>query len=192
MAGWAREMWFDQTKLPWAMPSPNMPTLDTAAVYPGFCLLEGTELSEGRGTTRPFEIFGAPFIDPERLVRRLRELDLPGVHFRPLHFQPTFQKHAGQRCGGAQLHVTDRHVFQSVLTAAAVLSVVHELWPEEFRWLKPPYEYETRKAPIEILAGGTWLRQGVDAGQPPQAMLDACRGDLAAFDGEVAESLHYE
>ncbi len=192
MRGWRRRHWFDQTGLPWVMPSPNMPTLDTAVVYPGFCLLEGTQLSEGRGTTRPFEIFGAPFIDPLRLTARLAEYTLPGVVFRPLHFEPTFQKHAGRLCGGAQMHVTDRAAFRSVLTAVVVLATVRELWPADFRWLEPPYEYETSKPPIDILAGGTWLRDGVDAGNPPGVMVDAQEMELDEFAGRVRECLHYE
>src|SRR3989442_10345350 len=103
MKNWERAMWFDQTGLPWVMPSPNMPTLETAMVYPGMCLFEGTNLSEGRGTTRPFEIFGAPFVEPRALARLLHEAQLPGARFRPCYFKPTFQKHAGASCGGVQL-----------------------------------------------------------------------------------------
>jgi uncharacterized protein YbbC (DUF1343 family) len=137
MKGWQRGAWFDETGLPWVMPSPNMPTLDTAAVYPGMCLLEGTNLSEGRGTTRPFEIFGAPFIDPEKLVRRLEDFRLQGVVFRPLYFQPTFQKHAGRLCGGAQLHVIDRKRFKPFKTGVAVLKAAHDLFPSKFKWKRP-------------------------------------------------------
>jgi uncharacterized protein YbbC (DUF1343 family) len=111
MKQWERAMWFDQTGLPWVMPSPNMPTLDTATVYPGMCLFEGTNISEGRGTTRPFEIFGAPFIDAEKLCTVLNNQKLLGVFFRENYFQPTFQKFAGQLCGGAQIHVIDRECF---------------------------------------------------------------------------------
>src|SRR2546423_4181318 len=116
MKGWDRAMWFDQTGLPWVMPSPNMPTLNTAPVYPGMCLLEGTNISEGRGTTRPFEIFGAPFIEAEDFTRELNALKLPGTHFRATWFQPTFQKCAGEMCGGAQLHGMWRDQFQPHLT----------------------------------------------------------------------------
>ena len=129
MRGWDRKMWFDQTGLPWVLPSPNMPALDTAIVYPGMCLLEGTILSEGRGTTRPFEIFGAPFIEPDTIVKRLDEFGLPGVIFRPLYFQPTFQKHSGKLCGGAQIHVTNRDKFKPFKTGIAVLKAVHGLYP---------------------------------------------------------------
>src|SRR5712691_7781401 len=121
MKNWQREMWFDQTGLPWVMPSPNMPTLDTATVYPGMCLLEGTNISEGRGTTRPFEIFGAPFIDAESFCRELNALRLLGVHFRATWFQPTFQKFAGRLCGGAQLHVLDRNSFRPFATGVEII-----------------------------------------------------------------------
>jgi uncharacterized protein YbbC (DUF1343 family) len=191
MKGWRRSTWFPETGLPWVMPSPNMPTVDTAAVYPGFCLLEGTTLSEGRGTTRPFEIFGAPFIDPEPLVRRLAELDLPGVIFRPVSFEPTFQKHAGRLCRGAQVHVTDRERFRSVLAAAAVLGAVHDLWPADFRWKQPPYEYEHEKLPIDILTGGAGFRTDIEAGRTPSEMAASWRPGLAAFDREIAGFLHY-
>jgi uncharacterized protein YbbC (DUF1343 family) len=146
------------------MPSPNMPALDTAVVYPGMCLLEGTNLSEGRGTTRPFEIFGAPFIGPEPLVKRLNEFKLPGVLFRPMYFEPAFQKHAGRLCGGAQIHVNDREKFRPFKTGVAVLKSVHDLYPRKFRWKRPPYEYEKKKMPVDILAGTDRLRKDIESG----------------------------
>jgi uncharacterized protein YbbC (DUF1343 family) len=151
MKNWEREMWFDQTGLPWVMPSPNMPTLDTATVYPGMCLLEGTNISEGRGTTHPFEIFGAPFVQAEELCRELNSLRLPGVFFRETYFQPTFHKFAGELCGGAQLHVTDRNVFQPFQTGVEIIRMLRKL--KEFAWKKPPYEYEWKRLPIEVLIG---------------------------------------
>jgi uncharacterized protein YbbC (DUF1343 family) len=153
MQGWKRQDWFDQTGLPWIQPSPNLPTLDSATVYPGSVLVEGTCLSEGRGTTRPFELIGAPFIGSRPYAERLNALDLPGVRFRPAYFEPTFQKWAGQMCGGIQIHVTDRERFEPYLTGIAVISVARSLYPESFRWREPPYEYETKKLPIEILCG---------------------------------------
>jgi uncharacterized protein YbbC (DUF1343 family) len=153
MEGWSRDMWWDDTGLPWVMPSPNMPTLDTATVYPGMCLLEGTNLSEGRGTTRPFELFGAPWIHGDRLCEALREQELPGVHFRSVSFEPTFQKHAEACCQGAQLHVTDREAFRPVETGKTILQTIAACWPQDFSWNPPPYEYETEKLPIEILLG---------------------------------------
>ena len=151
--GWNRAHYHDETGLPWVMPSPNMPTVDTAVVYPGMCLLEGTNLSEGRGTTRPFELFGAPWIDAARLNRNLNGLRLPGVHFREAAFEPGFQKYAGQVCRGAQLHVTDRAAFRPVRTGLAILRLVRDLHPADFAWKQPPYEYEHEKRPVEILCG---------------------------------------
>src|SRR5205085_7758532 len=128
--GLRRDMDFEATGLPWVLPSPNMPTVETAFVYPGMCLIEGTNLSEGRGTTRPFEICGAPGVDASRLCQQLNAERLAGVVFRPMWFQPTFQKHAGQLCGGLQLHVTDRSTFRPVRTGLAVLAALRNLTNE--------------------------------------------------------------
>jgi uncharacterized protein YbbC (DUF1343 family) len=151
---WKRAMWFDETGLPWVMPSPNMPTVETATVYPGMCLLEGTNISEGRGTTRPFEIFGAPFIETEQLCRELNDSKLPGVFFREAYFQPAFHKFAGQLCGGAQLHVVDRNSFRPFATGVEIIKRIRKLCGDEFQWKQPPYEYEWKRLPIEILIGG--------------------------------------
>ncbi len=182
MEEWSRRTWFDGCGLPWVLPSPNMPTPDTALVYPGMCLLEGTTLSEGRGTTRPFEIFGAPFIkNPERLVKRLAEFRLPGVVLRPLYFEPTFQKHAGTICGGAQIHVTDRERFLPFKTAAGILKAVRELYPKSRIWKKPPYEYEEIKLPIDILAGAPELRMQIDGGTALDVMEEKWKEQCQAF-----------
>lgn len=154
MRGWRREMWFDETGLPWVMPSPNMPTLDTAIVYPGMCLLEGTNISEGRGTTRPFEIFGAPFIDAEALCTTMNRSDLPGMFLRENYFQPTFHKFAGELCAGAQIHVLDRASFRPFDTAVAIIRCLRRMCPDHFEWKPPPYEYEYTRLPIEVLIGG--------------------------------------
>jgi uncharacterized protein YbbC (DUF1343 family) len=164
LRGWRRSMWFDQTGLPWVLPSPNMPTCDTALVYPGMCLLEGTELSEGRGTTRPFEIVGAPFVDGHALAAALADDRLPGVAARPLGFLPTFHKHAGVPCGGVQLHVTDREAFRPYLTGVAVLRALRALWPAEMAWRTRPYEFVSDRLAIDLLAGSPALREGIDAG----------------------------
>jgi uncharacterized protein YbbC (DUF1343 family) len=163
MEGWKRTRWYDETRMPWVMPSPNMPTLDTATVYPGCVFLEGTNVSEGRGTTRPFEILGAPFIDPYQLADTLDGQALTGVHFRPLYFQPTFHKFAGQTCGGIQIHVTDRNVFNPVITGIAVISAMNRLWPEHFAWKEPPYEYVYDKLPFDVIAGTNKLRSSIEA-----------------------------
>jgi uncharacterized protein YbbC (DUF1343 family) len=164
--GWRRRDAFEATGLPWVMPSPNMPTVDTAFVYPGLCLIEGTNVSEGRGTTRPFEIIGAPFVDGYRLAERLGSYDLPGVRFRPLSFRPTFHKHAGKSCGGIQLHVVDRTNFRPYRTGVAIL---RELWAtagEGFAWRTEPYEFVAHLPAIDLLTGGPEVRLGIERGQP--------------------------
>ncbi|MEM1443727.1 MAG: DUF1343 domain-containing protein [Verrucomicrobiota bacterium] len=153
LTGWDRSRYYDETGLPWVIPSPNMPTVDTAVVYPGMCLFEGTNVSEGRGTTRPFELFGAPWIDGHALAHELNQRELPGVTFRDAAFEPGFQKHAGEVCRGCQIHVTDRDTFRPVRTALEILYYLKETYPSEFRWKEPPYEYEYEKLPIEILCG---------------------------------------
>ncbi|MDA8083149.1 MAG: DUF1343 domain-containing protein [Nitrospiraceae bacterium] len=185
MSGWRRSAWFEDTGLPWVFPSPNMPTVDTAAVYPGMCLLEGTNVSEGRGTTRPFEIFGAPWIDPDGLLKRLGDYRLPGVLFRPLYFLPTFQKHAGKLCGGAQIHVTDRAKFRPFLTGVGIVKAIYDLYPQKFAWKQPPYEYEERLLPIDILAGDDRLRKDIESGSDLHAMEVWWREELRAFDRKV-------
>ena len=160
--GWSRGDYFDDTGLPWAMPSPNMPLLDTALVYPGACLLEGTNISEGRGTTRPFETFGAPYLDGWQFAAALNEIQLPGCRFRAVQFQPTFQKHAGSICEGAFLHVVDRHAFEPALAYVAILQEAVRQSAGAFKWNDPPYEYEVEKLPIDILAGNSWLREGIE------------------------------
>jgi len=181
MEGWSRRMFWDETAVPWVIPSPNMPTLDTAIVYPGQVLFEGTQLSEARGTTRPFELVGAPWIDADRFAGRMNALALPGVHFRPTYFEPTFQKHARQTCGGCQLHVTDRTTFRPVLTTAALLHEFRAADPEKFAWRQPPYEYEHDKMPIDILAGSSNLRAQIDAGLDHRAIADSWEADRATF-----------
>ena len=161
MDGWRRDMFYDNTGLPWVMPSPNIPTPDTAIVYPGAVLFEGTALSEGRGTTRPFELIGAPWIDGDALADAMNGRRLPGVHFRPVFFEPTFQKHAKTTCGGVQLHVTDRNAFRPLRTAVELIAEFEVQGPSRFAWREPPYEYEHEKMPIDILYGGSGLRDAV-------------------------------
>ena len=154
MEGWERDMFYDETGLPWILPSPNMPTLDTAIVYPGQCLLEATNVSEARGTTLPFELMGAPWIRGEDFSRKLNGLGLPGVFFREAYFQPTFHKYSGELCHGTQFHVTDRKAYKPLQTSLEVLKHLVKEYPNDFEWKKPPYEYEYEKLPIEILLGG--------------------------------------
>ncbi len=192
MKGWKRAMWFDQTDLPWVMPSPNVPTLDSAIVYPGMVLVEGTRLSEGRGTTRPFEFLGAPYIGARRLAEELNSLDLPGIHFRPAYFQPTFQKWAGQTCGGVQLHVRQREIFEPYLTGVAVLVTIRKLHPEQFEWREPPYEYELDRLPIEILCGSRGIVDLIEGGASPEQIRDSWRSDVANFMKQREPYLLYE
>ena len=172
MEGWQRSMYHDTTGLPWVLPSPNLPTLESAIVYPGMVLLEGTNLSEGRGTTRPFEIFGAPWIDADALAGRLNETGLPGAHFRPVVFAPTFQKHVRQACGGCQVHVTDRGAFRPVETAVTLLAAVRQ---------EPPYEYEAVKMPIDILYGSDRLRRGLEDGRAATEIAAGWTAEVKEF-----------
>ncbi len=164
MAGWSRGMFFDETGLPWVMPSPNIPTLDSAVVFPGTVLFEGTLASEGRGTTRPFELIGAPWVSAEPFAAAMNLRGLPGVHFRPAVFEPTFQKHARRACGGCQIHVLNRHQFKPVVTGVALIEAVRAADPDRFAWRETSYEYEHEKLSIDILSGGSSLRERIDAG----------------------------
>lgn len=190
LAGWKRSMRFDQTGLPWVMPSPNMPTLDTATVYGGMCLLEATNISEGRGTTRPFEIVGAPYINGDDLAAAMNKKRLSGVVFRPVQFRPTFNKWVGQLCGGVQLHVTHSGQFNSFLTGLLLIQTVRNLFPR-FRWTPPPYEYETIKKPIDILCGTDRIRRTLETGGDPRSMEKIWRVDRRAFDSKTRPHLLY-
>ncbi len=181
MEGWRREMYHDATGLPWIIPSPNLPTLDSTIVYPGAVLVEGTMLSEGRGTTRPFELIGAPWIDGERLAESMNARGLPGVHFRGTFFEPTFQKHARQTCGGCQMHVLDRRTFRPVRTAVELLDGFRRQDAQKFAWRNPPYEYEHDKEPIDILWGSPRLRETIDASADIDAFVASWRPDEHAF-----------
>lgn len=192
MEGWQRGNFFDQTGLPWVLPSPNMPTVDTALVYPGMCLLEGTNVSEGRGTTRPFEIFGAPWIDPDTLCDAMKQHALPGVVLRPMHFTPTFNKYRGELCGGAQLHVTDRSSYRPVKTALCLLSSLLQLSPGHFRWKEPPYEFVHDRLPIDILFGSSRVREQLEKGTPPGRIEAGWASDLENFKRIREKYLLYE
>lgn len=182
MEGWKRRMWFDNTGLRWVLPSPNIPTLDSATVYAGMCLLEGTNLSEGRGTTRPFEIFGAPFIVPDLLIQRLNDFKLPGVIFRPICFIPTFHKYEGKLCKGAQLHVINREKYKPFLTSVSIIKAVHDVYPKYFAWKKPPYEYEKVLLPIDILTGTDRVRRDIEDGVDLKTMGSWWHDELTDFD----------
>lgn len=181
MPAWRRESYFDETGLPWVLPSPNIPTLDSAIVYPGTVLFEGTNVSEGRGTTRPFELVGAPWIDPETFAARMNARGLPGVYFRPALFEPTFHKHVGTPCGGCQLHVTDRRSFRPVETGVALLQTFRTMGPDHFAWREPPYEYEYLLAPIDILCGSSEVRERLELGDDAADIAAGWREPVAAF-----------
>ena len=179
--GWRRTDYFEATGLPWVLPSPNLPTLESAVVYPGQVLLEGTILSEGRGTTRPFELFGAPFLEADRIKARLAEIPLPGMILREAFFEPTFHKWAGELCQGFQLHVTDRRSFKPYFTTLALLGVILELYPHDFTWRQPPYEYETERLPIDLLTGDKAIREGLDQGTPVPDLEAGWQQELEEF-----------
>ena len=191
MQGWRRSMYWDATALPWVMPSPNIPTLDSAIVYPGTVLFEGTMLSEGRGTTRPFELVGAPWIDAERFASAMNALGLPGIVCRPAVFEPTFQKHAKQPCGGCQVHVVDRQAFRPVLTGVALIDMFRRFDAGRFAWRQPPYEYEHEKVPFDILAGSDVLRRQIEAAVPLAEIAETWREDEKAFEAQRRSFLLY-
>jgi uncharacterized protein YbbC (DUF1343 family) len=181
MEGWSRDMYWDATDLPWVMPSPNMPTLDTAIVYPGTVLYEGTMLSEGRGTTRPFELIGAPWLDGDKFAERMCRVGLKGVHFRSVTFEPTFQKHGRVTCGGCQIHVTSREAFLPVKAGVSLLRECYGSAPDRFAWRDPPYEYEHDKMPIDILAGSPALREQIESQMPLEEIVASWRAGVAEF-----------
>ncbi len=192
LEGWSRELWFDETDIPWVLPSPNMPTLDSATVFPGTVHLEGTQMSEGRGTTRPFELAGAPYIEAGEFARSLESEGLPGVKFRPTNFQPTFQKHMGTTCGGVQIHVLDREEFKPVLTGLAVVKTCFEMYSENFRWKEPPYEYVFDKNPFDVISGTDSLRKAFEKGESLEELEESWRQGLEIFLEEREKFLLYE
>lgn len=191
MVGWRREFWLDDTDAPWVMPSPNMPTLDTATVFPGAVHFEGTQLSEGRGTTKPFELIGAPYINPDDYAERLTAFALPGVIFRSCVFQPTFQKHAKVSCGGVQVHVVDREKFDSVLAGIAMVKVAHDMYPSEFRWKEPPYEYVFDKNPFDVISGTNKIREAIEQGTSLETIGQGWQAPLAEFESIRTPHLLY-
>jgi uncharacterized protein YbbC (DUF1343 family) len=190
MRGWQRSMHHDDAGAPWVMPSPNLPTLETALVYPGTVLFEGTSVSEGRGTTRPFELVGAPGIAAERFALALNRQRLPGVRFRPAVFEPTFHKHARLSCGGCQVHVLDRRAFRPVATGVALVAAFRSA-DRGFHWRDPPYEYEHRKLPFDILAGSAVLREQIEGGVPADEIARSWEAGVAAFEKVRVKFLLY-
>ena len=191
MEGWAREHWFAETDAPWILPSPNIPTPLTTMVFPGTVHLEGTQMSEGRGTTRPFELVGAPYISAGPFARTLAGYGLPGVYYRPCYFQPTFQKHAGRTCGGVQIHVTDREQFEPVTAGLAVVHAAYGMYGEQFRWKEPPYEYVYDKNPFDVIAGTARLRAAIEGGATLAEIVASWQEPLRQFESARARYLLY-
>jgi uncharacterized protein YbbC (DUF1343 family) len=189
MRGWTREMWFAETGLPWVPTSPAMPHLSTATVYPGTCFIEGTNLSEGRGTALPFEIVGAPWFDGYELARSLEQLHLPGVHFRPLYFVPSASKHAGEHCSGAQVHVTDRNVLHPVALGLHVIAACRAQAPDRFEFLKS--SWEGRPPHLDLLTGTPRVREGLEAGRSVEAIAQEWQADVAGFEQARGRYLLY-
>lgn len=195
MQGWRRDMWFDQTGLPWVMPSPNMPTLQTAITYPGQCLLEGTNLSEGRGTTRPFELFGAPYLDAQAFAEAMTGYDLPGVAFRTVSFKPMFQKHADAICKGVQIHVTDRERYRSLEMSLCVLAVclAHQKHGviDGFGWREQAYEFVQDRLAIDLLLGDEQVRVALEAGEHPRELFEHMAQARETFEAQRQQCLLY-
>jgi len=191
LSGWSRDLWYGDTDGPWVLPSPNIPTPESCKVFPGTVHLEGTQMSEGRGTTRPFELVGAPYIDADRFATTLNQRKLPGVYFRGCVFMPTFQKHGGKACGGVQIHVTDRNAFEPVSAGVAVVKTAHDLYPDDFRWKDPPYEYEYERNPFDVISGTTKLRQQIERGESLDAIVDGWSAGVDEFMRVRAQYLLY-
>lgn len=189
--GWRRDEWWEETGREWVMPSPNMASPATAAVYPGTVLVEGTNVSEGRGTVKPFELTGAPYLDGDRMAGRLNSLGLPGVRFRAAWFRPVFDKWAGELCGGVQAHVLDRRAFKPYRTGIEIVRAAMELGGEKFAWREPPFEYEREKMPFDILAGTDRIRLGLERGRRAEEMEEEWMEGLREFERVRAGYLLY-
>jgi uncharacterized protein YbbC (DUF1343 family) len=191
MDKWAREDYFDETDAPWVMPSPNMPTPDTTTVFPATVYFEGTQISEGRGTTRPFEIIGAPFIDADELTDALLQLQLPGVKFRAVNFLPTFQKHGKMVCGGVFLHIIDRKTFEPVITGIAMVKTIYDLYTNDFKWKNPPYEYVFDLNPFDVISGTDKIRNFIEASADLDTIKHYWQNDVKEFEALREKYLLY-
>jgi uncharacterized protein YbbC (DUF1343 family) len=189
--GWRREDWLDATGLPWVLPSPNMPTVDTAGLYPGLCLVEATTLSEGRGTTRPFHLIGAPWIDAEILTERLRNLDLDGVGVRAARFRPEFGKHGGEVCAGVELHLIDRQSCEPVAFGLHLVKTIHDLHPDHFAWRPDPYEFVGDLQALDVLTGSAAARQAIEGGMELEPLLESWRRSVHEFENCLEGVLLY-
>ncbi len=181
MIGWHRDMLWHETGLRWIMPSPNMPLPETAFVYPGQVLWEGTNVSEGRGTCRPFEIFGAPYLDTRAIKQVLEPEARRGCHLQDYSFRPTFQKWAGEICHGFMIHIVDPHVYHPYFTSISLLKAVLEIHSENFKWKNPPYEYDYERMPIDLISGNLSLRKDLESGMPVKHIREKWAEDLTSF-----------
>ena len=191
MDNWSREDFYDETDAPWVMPSPNMPTVDTSVVFPATVYLEGTQVSEGRGTTRPFETIGASYINALELADALTSLELLGVIFRPINFLPTFQKFANENCGGVFLHISNREIFEPVITGLMIIKTIFDLYPNEFKWKNPPYEYVYDRNPFDVIAGTTKIREFFEQGKTIKEVKNSWQTDIEEFSKTRAKYLLY-
>lgn len=191
MQGWSRKMLFPDTELPWIWPSPNMPCFETSLVYPGQVLLEGTNISEGRGTTKPFEVFGAPFLDCNAIQRRLEVSGIKGFYLRTQFFAPTFHKWHGKTCQGFQLHVIEPDTFEPYLFSLTFLSIVANLNQEDFEWKQPPYEYEYEKLPIDMIIGDSVIREAVEVGASAQEIKTIWEREECGYREKIERFLLY-
>lgn len=191
MTGWDRRMFWEDTGLPWIMPSPNLPAFDSAAVYPGQVIWEGTNISEGRGTTKPFEIFGAPFINPRELKENIKKRKLEGFILRDIFFQPAFHKWSDSVCGGFQIHITDIRKYRPYFTSLCILQDILSLYRDEFTWKQPPYEYEFERLPIDLILGDGGLRISIENGEDLNEIADSWNDTLKAFEEMRREYLLY-
>ncbi|HYY53641.1 MAG TPA: DUF1343 domain-containing protein [Myxococcales bacterium] len=191
LQGWRRDLYFAETRLPWVMPSPNMPTPQTALIYPGMCLLEGTNLSEARGTTRPFELFGAPWLDPQRLADDLGRERLEGLRFRPCSFTPTWDKHEGRRCHGVQIHVDDPRGVDAVRLGVAAIVHARAQNPGKFRWRTEKYEFVEDKPAIDLLTGSAAFRAKAEQGASVASLCSLWDAERTAFQRDRQRCLLY-
>ena len=189
MKNWSRDQWFDETGIPFIPSSPNLPTLTSMTLYPGTCLIEGTNMSEGRGTTKPFEYLGAPWIDAESLADALNELDFAGVRFRPVYFVPTFSKYEGELCAGVHVYITDRDRFQPITTILHLIQIVKTTYPTDFMWRKP--WDSSKRNPIDLLCGGNMVREHLNANSSITELEETWQGELRSFSQLRAKYLLY-
>lgn len=189
--GWHRSMDLHATGLTWVAPSPNMPTLETAFLYPGLCLVEATTLSEGRGTTQPFKLVGAPWLDGSELAKRLTALGLPGLGLRPARFRPAFGKHAGEVCSGVELHVTDREAIRPLTFGVALLREVRALEPQRFAWRREAYEFVSEVPAIDLLAGSPAARAVIEGDADLDALLEGWQSEVSTFEEHLEDILLY-